>query len=341
VAVVATTSGSATGYDRATGEILWRVDLAPGFRSSVAVTPDQQALIMGAGTTLASLDPISGGERWRVALPGEVRFIQMVGTDAVVSGAGYVTRVDTQSAATRWITPLTEQADPTTGEASPYRVRDVGGVLVVSAFTVTEPQIALWALEPDTGAVRWQVDSLPFALFVAATPAGDVIALSWEGGVAAFETVGGQRLWDRPSSAETRTILVPTRDGVIAEEESVASLLDPASGASVWSATGTVWGAAGDTTVLRTPEGLTGVATATGEIRWQLTEAISTADVLDDRVVVVTADLRVLVVAGDTGAVLTTSAITEPGFVAWYLVADENGALALPETGGPLVYVAL
>jgi hypothetical protein len=270
-----------------------------------------------------------------------VRFIVMVGTDALVGGAGYVTRIDTGSAATRWITPLTARADPTVGAASPSRITDVGGVLVVGAFTVNEADIALWALEPDTGAVRWQVDFVPFAVDQAATPAGDVIVLSREGGVTAFETAGGQRLWDRPGPSETITFVSPTRDGVIADEESTASLLDPASGTAVWSATGTVWGAAGDVAILRTPEGLTGVASATGETRWQLAETISTASVLDDRVVVVTADQRVLVVASDSGAVLTTSAITEPGFVAAYLVADESGALALPETGGPLVYVAL
>lgn len=344
VVVVPTRDGSAAAFDRMTGGIVWRAVVEPGFDTRAAAISGDDLVVLAAGTEVMAVEPGAGEERWRLAVPGEVTELEAIGADAVVGGVGFVMHLDARSGDVRWVATLSSSSDRRTGDPTAVRITVVDGLLIVGDLTTNAAEVGMWAFDAASGSLRWQVDGVPFALSQTVDADGDVVALGWQEGITAFATSDGRRLWEYPTGRFPSEIEAP--GGIIAWDQSNGvlsgvSLLDAVSGAPVWSVDAGVRGLSHDTIVLRTDDGLAGASLATGEVRWELVESIGPVDVVGDRIVTVTMDQRVLIVAVEDGTVLDTRPITEPDFVAWSVTADEAGVLARPEEGGQLVYIAL
>ncbi len=151
--------------DASTGETRWTADL-PAAGSRPTLVADGTHLYVPASTVsesgafqrneIVALDPADGTERWRFGVRGSQSGMYDVphavsAGDATyaVTGTEHVQRVDETPDGVRWRTEVADDPDRAT----------VAGDGVVYAATTSGEGGSVAALEPGTGAVRWEVEN--------------------------------------------------------------------------------------------------------------------------------------------------------------------------------------
>jgi|GEM_PF-3583633 len=277
--------------DAGTGETLWTVDLAIADRRSTLVAdgdhlyvPLQSVVENGAGVLdeVAALDPADGSERWRFSR----RYIDTVGSEPVrtvsAGDALYavvddddVYRIDERPDGVRWRAEVGDEPD---------RVAVAGDGVVYAASTSGDDG-ALAALEPATGATRWEISDDDL---VGRPVANDEYCFHASFSLLARDPSDGSVAWRASTPGEARTGLC-LHDGTLyfgwGDGGGAIYAVDAADGSEQWAVGagrcapsidvgGATPAVAGDVVVAEVDDGLHGYDAADGSERWSVDQRV-------------------------------------------------------------------
>ncbi|MET8246789.1 serine/threonine-protein kinase [Streptomyces sp. NPDC005202] len=266
--------GLVYALDPSDGALLWRHTVARMLRSAPPVVSGGLVQPMtDHGRHLEALDPASGRPRWQRSVPA-YSGVQYAGGMLLLTGAdGVVRGVDSASGDTRWSRRVP-------GQATPHFSAFTGDPLAYAASTSADGSLTrVVALDPKTGAVRWEA-RLPDALTPVGSRGGSLVLLAAQG---PFGQVNAVVRYTPKSRTSFRVALPVPLDAVQATvHEDVVHLL--AAGGS-----------------------LQAVDLAARKVRWQLETAVSrgSAPVADpDHVYFTAGDGRLLAVNAHSGRIV-------------------------------------
>lgn len=227
--VYAATDKGTAAFDRATGRIVWDIEL--GDRANTPVIADDGALAVTTwGGRLVVLDAATGAVRHTIALPGAV-LGPAAGRDGVAVAAwddgldAGVVAVDVAPGAVRWQRPV--GAD---GVSSPALVGDnvvvVTGDIEAVAFGLSDGRRA-WS-RPTTGAGSPEVPPFSGKELVVADRRGGLLGLAPSDGRVRWHMDGrGAAVRGGPASTDTH-VAMPVDDGrVVFRTDDRVRVLDP------------------------------------------------------------------------------------------------------------------
>ncbi|MFD3327123.1 PQQ-binding-like beta-propeller repeat protein [Streptomyces sp. NPDC058701] len=148
---------AAARLDPADGSVLWSVRTgapAPGaVTDSTPLHADGVVLAVAPGSELLqALDPATGAERWRRALPGGARVVPAGPYVLVVAADGKVTALDAAGGAERWTKRIGGAGSVWWGGPA----GTVPPVLYAATPDADAGSTRLAEVDPATGAVRWE-----------------------------------------------------------------------------------------------------------------------------------------------------------------------------------------
>ena len=196
-----------SALDAATGAVLWRVDVEPadedegGWGGGLAFDEGRLVVATGYGEVIM-LDAENGEERWRARLDAPLRTAPTVAADRVyvVSPTNTLSVLDAASGDLLWSHRGIEEIAGLLGGGGPA----VSGSLVVVAYSSGE----IYALRAENGQSVW-FDTLGFSGLAGSLAAlddvnghpvidaGQAVAASHGGRMAAIDLATGARVWER------------------------------------------------------------------------------------------------------------------------------------------------
>ncbi|MFF3850172.1 serine/threonine-protein kinase [Streptomyces sp. NPDC002328] len=196
-------AGQVFALDPADGALAWRHAAASPLGSGPPVLAG--GLVQppaDLSPRLSALDPASGEERWNVRVPEHNGLRAVGGMLLITSPDGTVTGVDGASGKTVW-----SRAIP--GQATPYFTSFAGDPLAYATNTSDSGKTSVTAVDPATGAVRWEA-RLDGTLTAVGSHDGSLFLLSVEQETGFTDAV----VRHDPESGSTRRVELPvTRQG--------------------------------------------------------------------------------------------------------------------------------
>ncbi|MEU0674314.1 serine/threonine-protein kinase [Streptomyces sp. NPDC006172] len=191
-------AGAVLALDPADGSLAWRHTVEAPLGSGPPV------LVGGLvqppahlSPRLEGLDPASGEARWTADVPEYNALHAVGGMLLLTSPDGTVTGVDGATGKTAWSRPVP-------GQAAPYFTSFAGDPLAYVTSTSDSGRTSVTAVDPATGAVRWQA-VLDGALTAVGSNAGALFLLSVEEGTGYTDAV----VRYDPASKSTRRVKLP------------------------------------------------------------------------------------------------------------------------------------
>ncbi len=232
----ATTNGTITRVDPATGATAWRVDA--GKRLSAGAGADATLVAVGTDKGDVLAYSIDGKPLWQAKVTSEVVSPPKIAEGIVVvwSGDGRLFGLSAADGKTRWVY---QRSNP------PLTVRNyAGGVITRGGLFVGTAGGKLLALDLGTGIVGWEAN--------VATPKGateleriaditslplveekQACAVAYQGRVACFEILRGTLNWSRDLSS-LDGLVADARYLYLTDDRGAVHALDKTTGASAW-----------------------------------------------------------------------------------------------------------
>ncbi len=243
--------------DSRTGQRLWYAPLPMGLPGGLVVGPGAAYVASRDATAVVvSLDAVTGAQRWRTTVPGQIPFdgvssgMALVGGLLVVlTGAGSLVALDATTGTQRWVAPVPPFNAASLVSTAPAAV---AGVVTVAVGT------SLLGFDARTGAAvdDWQHLALQASFLNQPAAGGGAMFLSyWYGqglpspnGIAALSLTSAL-LWTSPSAPTSVRYSSPVVDGglvLVGDSGGGFSALDMTTGTKRWSVSLTAGGAAAD-----------------------------------------------------------------------------------------------
>jgi outer membrane protein assembly factor BamB len=226
--------------DTVAGSVLWTYEVGEPVWTPLAL--EEGVLFFGddAGR-LHALDVATRQPRWRFATAGRIRSAVTVAEGSVLfaSDDGFLYSLDRASGEERWTLDLgssgLERRLPAPGPPYVYDYRHSSPTVVDGTVYVGSADKRLYAVDAETGRVRWSFAAQGSIRSTPAVSEGAVYFGSWDGKVYALSAEGGEEVWSyeaglpiqgSPAVAGGRVIVGSRSAKVVA--------LDAASGEEVW-----------------------------------------------------------------------------------------------------------
>ncbi len=259
----ATSSGTITRVDPASGAVVWRIETA--HKLAAGVGADATLVVVGTDKGDVFAYGTDGKERWTARVSSEVLGPPRIADGVVIvwSGDGRIHGLAADTGRTKWVYQRTNP---------PLTIRNyAGGITSRGGLFAGTAGGKLLALDVATGNVGWEgnvatpkgateleriadVTSLPIV------EERQVCAVAYQGRIACFEIVRGELVWTRDLSSLSG-LAVDNRFLFVVDDTGAVHALDKVTGASAWKqdklAPRHVAGAqiAGDFLLVEDPEG--------------------------------------------------------------------------------------
>lgn len=202
---VALASNSEVGLlDVSKGQWIWRVQTEQTINAGVGGDGERFAVVMGGDQLQVFAD---GQALWRVQLPAQSHTPPLVagGRVFVLAGNRTVLAFDGRTGAPLWTQRRT---------ADPLLLRQMGALLPVGNTLVAGIAGRMLGLNPDTGAVQWDVlvgnsratndvERLVDVVGPASRQGSSVCARAFQASVACLDAVKGSLQWSKPANGAT------------------------------------------------------------------------------------------------------------------------------------------
>jgi outer membrane protein assembly factor BamB len=201
---VANTGGTVAALDAATGQDIWRINLAQALDAGVGAD-GQTAAVITQGHDLVALR--DGQEMWRVRLPARSFSAPLVAGQRVfvLTADRTVRAFDGQTGARLWV-----QSRP----AEPLVLSQTGALLAVGDTLVAGLAGRLVGLNPLNGTIRWdvpvatprganEVERLVDVVGPASRVGNSVCVRAYAAAVACVDAGAGTLTWNRPAQGMT------------------------------------------------------------------------------------------------------------------------------------------
>ncbi|MEU6482320.1 PQQ-binding-like beta-propeller repeat protein [Streptomyces sp. NPDC047017] len=143
-------SGEVVALAPADGAVRWRRPVGQAGAAAPVLSGGLVHVTTADGRQLAALDPASGRTRWSRAVPAGSGWVSAGGTLLLTGGGAAVTGVDGASGRTRW-------SHSVPGDGAPLLAAFPGDPLAYATSTSGDGAwTRIAALDPGTGAVRWE-----------------------------------------------------------------------------------------------------------------------------------------------------------------------------------------
>jgi outer membrane protein assembly factor BamB len=259
----ATSSGTITRVDPASGAVVWRIEA--GRKLAAGVGADATLVVVGTDKGDVFAYGPDGKERWTARVSSEVLGPPRVADGVVIvwSGDGRIHGLAAANGQTKWVYQRTNP---------PLTIRNyAGGIPSRGGLFAGTAGGKLLALDVATGNVGWEgnvatpkgATELERIADVTSLPVVEerqVCAVAYQGRIACFEIVRGELVWTRDVSSLSG-LAVDNRYLFVADDAGAVHALDKVTGASAWKqdklAPRHVAGAqiAGDFLLVEDPEG--------------------------------------------------------------------------------------
>jgi outer membrane protein assembly factor BamB len=219
--IVAVPAWDLYGLDRKTGQVRWKLAPPDDFPGA-GVMLGEDGDLYATGFHLYRVDTATGAVRWRADLgerpfaPVEKDGVVYVGTRREIPGsrgilgAGHAVALEAATGRVLWKTPIPAPEEPANGGV-------VGaGALTPELYMVSSPNGRIYALERNTGVIRWETRGTAGYYAPGVVVLGDVAITAGDAGfIEGFDLATGEQRWKLKTDGSILNPLTTTGNVVL------------------------------------------------------------------------------------------------------------------------------